>query len=171
MLGWTVIGVVLLRVVWYSVAAIYQASTEVSGKPAPTESITLLLIAQIIAAALLRRRHELALRASLDKIERLNQQLRAENLYLNEEIKNTGGFDEIVGKSEVLRMALGRVEHVAPTDSTVLLLGESGTGKELFARAIHDRSSRRKRWHALPGRSGRPCARPAEPAAARAAEW
>jgi formate hydrogenlyase transcriptional activator len=103
------------------------------------------LIAQIIAAALLRRRHELALRASLEEIERLNQQLRAENLYLYEEIRNTGGFDEIVGKSDVLRIALGRVEHVSPTDSTVLLLGESGTGKELFARAIHDRSPRRKR--------------------------
>jgi formate hydrogenlyase transcriptional activator len=103
------------------------------------------LIAQIIAAALLRRRHELALRASLEEIERLNQQLRVENLYLHEEIKNTGGFDEIVGKSDVLRMALGRVEQVAATDSTVLLLGESGTGKELFARAIHERSPRRKR--------------------------
>jgi formate hydrogenlyase transcriptional activator len=103
------------------------------------------LIAQIIAAALQRRRHELALRASLEEIERLNQQLRAENLYLHEEIRNTGGFDEIVGQSDVLRMALGRVEHVAATDSTVLLLGESGTGKELFARAIHDRSPRCKR--------------------------
>jgi formate hydrogenlyase transcriptional activator len=103
------------------------------------------LIAQIIAAALQRRRHELALRASLHEIERLNQQLRVENLYLHEEIKNTGGFDEIVGTSEVLRMALVRVEQVAPIDSTVLLLGESGTGKELFARAVHDRSPRRKR--------------------------
>ena len=103
------------------------------------------LIAQIIAAALQRRRHELALRASLEEIERLNQQLRVENLYLHEEIKNTGGFDEIVGRSDVLRIALGRVEQVAPIDSTVLLLGESGTGKELFARAIHDRSPRRKR--------------------------
>jgi transcriptional regulator with GAF, ATPase, and Fis domain len=103
------------------------------------------LIAQIIAAALQRRRNELALRASLEEIGRLNQQLRAENLYLHEEIKNTGGFDEIVGRSDVLRTALGRVEQVAPTDSTVLVLGESGTGKELFARAIHDRSPRRKR--------------------------
>jgi hypothetical protein len=40
MIGWTVIGVVLLRVVWCSVAAIYLALTEVSGKPTPTESIT-----------------------------------------------------------------------------------------------------------------------------------
>ena len=30
-----------------------------------------------------------------------------------------------------------RIEQVAPTDATVLILGESGTGKELVARSIH----------------------------------
>ena len=33
-------------------------------------------------------------------------------------------------------------EHVAPTDSTVLIQGESGTGKEVIARYIHNLSSR-----------------------------
>ena len=33
-------------------------------------------------------------------------------------------------------------EHVAPTDSTVLIQGESGTGKEVVARYIHDLSDR-----------------------------
>ena len=103
------------------------------------------LMAQIIAAALQRRRHELALRASLAEIERLNRRLQAENVYLQEEVKSSRGFDDIVGASAVLHLALARVEQVAPTDSTVLLLGESGTGKELFARAIHDRSPRRTR--------------------------
>src|SRR3546814_5834110 len=32
----------------------------------------------------------------------------------------------------------------APTDASVLLIGESGTGKEIVARAIHNRSRRRK---------------------------
>ena len=41
--------------------------------------------------------------------------------------------------------ALARVDAVADTDSTVLLLGETGTGKELFARAIHERGPRRDR--------------------------
>jgi transcriptional regulator with GAF, ATPase, and Fis domain len=50
----------------------------------------------------------------------------------------------MVGSSPALRNALAQLDLVAPTDSTVLLLGESGTGKELFARAIHERSSRRE---------------------------
>ncbi len=103
------------------------------------------LIAEIIGAALQRRRHELALRASLAEIERLNHRLLAQNLYLEEEVKSVHQFDEILGKSDALRSALGRVEQVAPTNSTVMLFGESGTGKELFARAIHDLSARARR--------------------------
>ena len=53
--------------------------------------------------------------------------------------------DDIVGDSPLLRDALARVDAVADTDSTVLLLGETGTGKELFARALHMRGLRRKR--------------------------
>jgi formate hydrogenlyase transcriptional activator len=50
---------------------------------------------------------------------------------------------EIVGQSEVLKQVTQQVETVAPTDTAVLLLGETGTGKELFAKAVHDLSSRR----------------------------
>jgi formate hydrogenlyase transcriptional activator len=53
------------------------------------------------------------------------------------------GFDGIVGDSPPLKAALARLEEVAKTESTVLLLGETGTGKELFARALHARSPRR----------------------------
>ena len=62
-----------------------------------------------------------------------------------EEIKLGHNFDEIIGSSQGLRQTLERVEAVAPTESTVLILGETGTGKELIARAIHDRSRRRER--------------------------
>src|SRR6266513_3345575 len=51
-------------------------------------------------------------------------------------------FEEIIGNSSALQMALAEVERVAPTDSTVLILGETGTGKELIARIIHNASRR-----------------------------
>ncbi len=54
-------------------------------------------------------------------------------------------FEEIIGNSSALEMALAEVERVAPTDSTVLILGETGTGKELIARTIHNASRRRER--------------------------
>ena len=52
------------------------------------------------------------------------------------------GFEQIIGESPALKSVLAKVERVAPTDSTVLVLGETGTGKELIARAIHNMSSR-----------------------------
>lgn len=48
----------------------------------------------------------------------------------------------MVGSSAVMRAVFDRIEKVAPTDATVLILGESGTGKELVARALHERSHR-----------------------------
>ena len=82
---------------------------------------------------------------SLAEIERLNARLEADNVYLKEEIKSYHDFDDIVGESASLRLALARLAQVAPTNSSVLLLGPTGTGKELFARALHERSRRHAR--------------------------
>ena len=78
-----------------------------------------------------------------EELRRLRDQLAAENAYLQDEIRSEHNFAEIVGESRALLQALRKVEQVAGTESTVLLLGETGTGKELFARAIHDRSQRK----------------------------
>jgi len=78
------------------------------------------------------------------QIAELTDKLAREKVYLEDEIRSELNFEEIIGKSEVLRTVLQQVETVAPTDSTVLICGETGTGKELIARAIHDLSSRAK---------------------------
>lgn len=61
-----------------------------------------------------------------------------------EERRSRFPFREIVGKTPRIRQIFDLVDVVKETDSTVLLMGESGTGKGLFARAIHDLSSRRE---------------------------
>src|ERR1700710_1752638 len=49
---------------------------------------------------------------------------------------------QVVASSDEMRELLGVIRAVAPTLITVLLTGESGTGKEVFARLIHDWSTR-----------------------------
>ncbi len=76
-------------------------------------------------------------------VENLESQLRAENIYLREEIDlvtDTGG--EMVGRSPALKAVVAQLERVAPTDAAVLVQGETGTGKELLVRALHERSKR-----------------------------
>ncbi len=85
----------------------------------------------------------IALENAFEEIKTLKEQLYQENVALRREIDETSMFEEIVGKSEVLRSVLRQVESVAPTESTVLINGETGTGKELVARAIHNLSPRR----------------------------
>ena len=79
------------------------------------------------------------------EIEKLKNKLTEEKLYLEDEIRSEGNFEEIIGESPALRQILSQIERVAPTDSTILIRGETGTGKELIARAIHNLSTRRGR--------------------------
>jgi two-component system response regulator FlrC len=48
----------------------------------------------------------------------------------------------VVIQDAATRAVADRLERVARTDTTVLLLGESGVGKDVFARQLHARSSR-----------------------------
>ncbi|HEX8528508.1 MAG TPA: sigma 54-interacting transcriptional regulator [Cytophagales bacterium] len=77
------------------------------------------------------------------QIERLSEQLRQENTYLQEEVKTVANFEQIIGTSPQLLEVFRSIGQVAPTDYSVLVLGETGTGKELIARAVHNRSTRK----------------------------
>jgi len=71
------------------------------------------------------------------------QRLVTENILLKEEVSSRFGLPGIIGKSRNILDVAQIVQKVAATKTTVLILGESGTGKELFARAIHNLSSRK----------------------------
>lgn len=91
-----------------------------------------------------RKESEVALRQALDSVNELKNQLDAENIYLQSELQQQRST-EIVGESEAIKNVIFKINQVAPTDSTVLIMGETGTGKELVARAIHSGSSRSDR--------------------------
>jgi len=117
-------------------------------KPMPRDPRAMDLVkvfAARAAAELKRQRAESELQAALEQVRSLQKKLEAENVYLQEEISKEHNFEEIVGNSRALVEVLRRVETVAPTDSTVLIMGETGCGKELIARAIHSRSKRSHR--------------------------
>lgn len=85
------------------------------------------------------------LKEALSEVQLLKEKLEAENRYLQQEIKLEHNFEEIVSQSAVFHKVLEKIQQVADTDATVLILGESGTGKELIARAIHSVSQRSTR--------------------------
>ncbi len=89
-----------------------------------------------------RNRAERDLRVTLAENARLREELELERDYLREEVNVAMNFGRIVGTSKALQQMLKRVEAVAETPASVLLLGESGVGKELVAHAIHAQSPR-----------------------------
>jgi chemotaxis protein methyltransferase CheR len=92
-----------------------------------------------------RKQAELNLKAALSEIKELKEKLEVERAYLQEEIKSEYNYENIIGQSNALNYVFYKVEQIAPTDTTVIVLGETGTGKELVARAIHGLSPRKDR--------------------------
>jgi PAS domain S-box-containing protein len=89
-----------------------------------------------------RNRAESSLREAYGEIARLKEELERERDYLREEVQVSMNFGRIIGDSPALVGMLARIEAVAETSASVLIVGETGTGKELVAHAIHARSPR-----------------------------
>ncbi len=82
------------------------------------------------------------LRIANERLQReINERRRTEQA-LADEVRGTYSYDKVIGKSKGLQDVMRKVELVANTDTTVLVVGETGTGKELICRAIHQMSQR-----------------------------
>ncbi|MBZ5749478.1 sigma-54-dependent transcriptional regulator [Metabacillus rhizolycopersici] len=71
-----------------------------------------------------------------------HQELHNKIRQLNETIEKIKGYDQMIGKSQVMRQVFSIIDKVKDIDSSVLVFGESGTGKELVARGIHRQGKR-----------------------------
>ena len=76
----------------------------------------------------------------IDRARRIHA-LEAENRRLAES-RSANALDGVIAASEPMTKVCYRVQKLAPTQATVLLLGESGTGKERLAQALHGLSDR-----------------------------
>jgi transcriptional regulator with GAF, ATPase, and Fis domain len=106
--------------------------------PVDIEAATWLRVIADHAAAAIANAHATA------EIERLRVRLERRPA-LREIPAPAASPPEILGEGAAMAALRARIEQVAPTEATVLVLGESGTGKELVARAIHARSRRSDR--------------------------
>jgi len=103
------------------------------------------LIGEIVTGAFYRMKMEERYRKNFIGIRLANGRIREEEFPLTELTKSEFQYEGIIGDSEAMRLVFSKMEQVAPTDSTVLILGETGTGKGVLARAIYELSNRNKK--------------------------
>jgi len=76
----------------------------------------------------------------VSRLQKFEQKVRRE-LYAKGLVAKWN-FDDIIGRSKVIKQCKDQARMFASFDSTVLIYGETGTGKELFAQSIHNASPR-----------------------------
>lgn len=109
-------------------------------KVGPQKKAVLVNAAPIIVAGKLKG--SVAVIHDISEIKQLTSELeRAKQIIRNLEATYT--FEDIIGNSTEMNIAIEQAKIGANTPATVLLRGKSGTGKELFAHAIHNASDRK----------------------------
>jgi two-component system, NtrC family, response regulator HydG len=81
------------------------------------------------------------LRVAVDRALR-HRSLQRENRNLKDQLAETYGLENIIGRSPAMSRVFELVRKAARSEANILVVGESGTGKELIARAIHANSPR-----------------------------
>jgi len=88
------------------------------------------------------------------RIDRLSKDLEIEDMFkimnfIDMEVLKVGRshdfFEEFIGSCTAMLDVFSMIRKVAPLDVPVLIKGDRGSGKEFTARAIHERSRRRKK--------------------------
>ncbi|MGH7502265.1 MAG: sigma-54-dependent transcriptional regulator [Longimicrobiales bacterium] len=70
--------------------------------------------------------------------------VKTANKQLKKRLESLTRYGDMLGQSDEIRHVWDMLEKVSPSAASVLIAGESGTGKELVARALHNKSPRRK---------------------------
>jgi DNA-binding NtrC family response regulator len=82
------------------------------------------------------------IKRTLEMYELRHETFSLKKHLLTDEIENESAFSSIVTRSRKMRAIFHYVESISKSIQPVLITGETGVGKELFARAIHDTSTR-----------------------------
>jgi DNA-binding NtrC family response regulator len=69
--------------------------------------------------------------------------MQSELDYLRDKFWDSDALGIIQTKSPIMKKVFEKIQSVAPTRSTVLLIGETGTGKSVLAKLIHKHSNRK----------------------------
>lgn len=109
-------------------------------KVGPANKEVFVNVAPVIVADQLKG--SVAVIHDISDIEQLTNELKRAQQMIRE-LEATYTFDDIIGTSEEIKLAINQAKMAATTPATVLLRGDSGTGKELFAHAIHNVSDRK----------------------------
>ena len=78
-------------------------------------------------------------------LELSKKKLSEENIKLKNEINLAYGYENIIGKSEIMKSVLSTISKFSVNDAPILLTGETGTGKDIIAKAIHHNSPRKNK--------------------------